>query len=139
MYAGVTRSAFLARKLRFTTRRYITSGGKEYVPDGRPGQHSPFMRRLLEALRSYGGSDGILTLGEIQIGLDYVVPGRKPYFRVHRLFCPTSLIPFYSPIVPLTRIGSATFLPKPLPYVSTLWLGHTPATPWLCWVDQARA
>lgn len=73
-YAGGTRSDFLARKLRFQTRRYITSGGKEYVPDGRPGQHSPFMRRMLEALRSYGGRDGILTLGEVQTALDYVEP-----------------------------------------------------------------
>lgn len=61
----LSREEFIAKKLRHTTRKYLTSGGKEYVPDGRPGRHSPFARRLLEALRSYGGEDGILTIGEI--------------------------------------------------------------------------
>ncbi len=68
-YAEVTRTEFIQRKMRFRTRRFLTSGGKEYVPDGRPGQHSPFVRRLLEAFRSYGGRDGILTINEI---LQYV-------------------------------------------------------------------
>jgi len=65
---------FIQRKLRFRTRRYITAGGKEYVPDGRPGQHSPFVRQLLEGLRSYGGSDGILTLEELTLYLERVDP-----------------------------------------------------------------
>jgi tetratricopeptide (TPR) repeat protein len=63
------REEYINRKLRYTTRLYLTSGGKEYVPDGRPGSHSPFARRLLEALRSEGGTDGILTMAEI---LEYV-------------------------------------------------------------------
>lgn len=33
-------------------RRFLTSGGVEYVPDGRPGHHTPFMRQLLDGLRS---------------------------------------------------------------------------------------
>jgi len=65
MYQEITQAEFIKRKLRFKTRRYLTSGGKEYVPDGRPGRHSPFARKFLEALRSYGGSDRILTLSEI--------------------------------------------------------------------------
>jgi hypothetical protein len=56
---------FLARKLAKKTRRYLTSGGKEYVSDGVRGKHSPFAAQLLEALKSRGGSDGILTMGEI--------------------------------------------------------------------------
>lgn len=56
---------YVNRKLKYKTRRYITSGGKEYVPDGRPGEHSPFARALLEGLRSEGGSDGIFTLDDI--------------------------------------------------------------------------
>ena len=64
-YDNISKQEFIARKLRFKTRRFLTSGGKEYVSDGRPGMHSPFARRLLEALRGFGGNDGILTIGEI--------------------------------------------------------------------------
>ena len=33
-------------------RQFLTAGGKEYVPDGDPDRHTPFMRNLLEGLRS---------------------------------------------------------------------------------------
>jgi hypothetical protein len=62
----VSNTEFIKRKLRFKSRVYITSGGKEYVKDGRPGQHSPFAKQFLEALRSYGGSNGILTKAELK-------------------------------------------------------------------------
>jgi hypothetical protein len=55
----------VARKLSQRTRKYLTSGGKEYVSDGIPGKHSPFAAKLIESLRSYGGSDRVLTLQEI--------------------------------------------------------------------------
>ncbi len=61
-----SRTEFIKRKLRFTTRMYVTSGGKEYVKDGRPGHHSPFAKQFLAALRDYGGSDGILTKSELR-------------------------------------------------------------------------
>lgn len=61
-----SRTEFIERKLRFKTRMYVTSGGKEYVKDGRPGQHSPFATQFLEALRDYGGRDGILTKSELK-------------------------------------------------------------------------
>ncbi len=61
----ISRIEYINRKMRFKTRRYLTSGGKEYVSDGRAGKHSPFARKFLEALRSYGGKDGILTTQEI--------------------------------------------------------------------------
>jgi len=48
------------RILEYTTRRYLTSGGKEQVPD-----NSPFVRSLLGALRDKGGVDNILTIKEI--------------------------------------------------------------------------
>ncbi|MBI3111894.1 MAG: caspase family protein [Ignavibacteriales bacterium] len=73
-YKEVTKTEFIERKLKFKTRRYLTSGGKEYVPDGRPGQHSPFTRRFLEAFRSYGGRDGILTMNEILSFVEKVKP-----------------------------------------------------------------
>ena len=74
IYDDITRAEFLQRKLKHRTRRYVTSGGKEYVPDGRPGHHSPFMRRFLEALRTYGGQDGLLTLNDFYHHLEYVKP-----------------------------------------------------------------
>ena len=69
MYADIPKEEFIDRKLKYKTRLYLTSGGKEYVPDGRQGFHSPFARRFIEALRKYGGEDGILTTSEI---LQYV-------------------------------------------------------------------
>lgn len=60
----------LARKWSHKTRKYLTSGGKEYVSDGIPGKHSPFSERLIESFRSLGGSDYMLTLAEIQVELE---------------------------------------------------------------------
>ncbi len=68
------REELIRRKMRLKSKLYLTSGGKEYVPDGRPGQHSPFCRRLLEAFRSEGGTDGILTMGEIMEFITLVNP-----------------------------------------------------------------
>ena len=50
----------IERVMQYQTRRYMTSGGNEYVPD-----KSEFAYRVLEALRSRGGEDGILTLEEL--------------------------------------------------------------------------
>ncbi|GAB4132124.1 MAG: hypothetical protein OHK0045_11840 [Raineya sp.] len=66
--------AFVNRKLQARTRRYITSGGKEYVSDGTPGMHSPFVRKFLEALRSYGGKDKVMTIAEILTYLETITP-----------------------------------------------------------------
>jgi WD40 repeat protein/Leucine-rich repeat (LRR) protein len=73
-YGLIPRAEYIQRKLQYRTRRYITAGGKEYVSDGRPGQHSPFARQFLTALRTFGGSDGILTLEEILLHLERVDP-----------------------------------------------------------------
>jgi WD40 repeat protein len=69
LYKDIPKEEYIERKLEYKTRLYLTSGGKEYVPDGRPGQHSPFARNFLDALRNFGGQDGILTISEI---LSYV-------------------------------------------------------------------
>ena len=74
LYGEISKGEFIKRKLQFRTRRYLTSGGKIYVPDGRPGHHSPFTRKMLEALRNYGGSDQILTLSEILIYVEKLNP-----------------------------------------------------------------
>ncbi|MEQ8905126.1 caspase family protein [Ekhidna sp.] len=57
---------YLVRKLSKKTRKYLTSGSKEYVSDGVAGSHSPFARNLIEALKSNGGEDRILILDEIK-------------------------------------------------------------------------
>ncbi len=64
-YTDIDRDFFIANKLKYTSRRYITSGGKQYVSDGIAGNHSPFARKFIEALRSHGGTDGILTFNEM--------------------------------------------------------------------------
>jgi hypothetical protein len=65
VYPEQSKAEFITRKLTYKTRRYLTSGGKTYVSDGIPGQHSPFAKNFIEALRSRGGRDGILTLPEL--------------------------------------------------------------------------
>ena len=64
-YKQKNAAEFITQKLTYKTRKFLTSGGKQYVSDGIPGKHSPFARAFIEALRSKGGSDGILTLNEI--------------------------------------------------------------------------
>ena len=70
----LTRTEFIERKLKYKTRKYLTSGGKEYVPDGTPGAHSPFARKFLEALRNYGGNDQVLTYTELMTYFEALVP-----------------------------------------------------------------
>lgn len=65
VYADASQSEIIIRKLQFKTRKYLTSGGKEYVSDGIAGKHSPFAKQFVEALKSRGGDDGILTLSEL--------------------------------------------------------------------------
>lgn len=70
----LSQAEFIERKMKFKTRKYLTSGGKEYVPDGTPGQHSPFARKFLECLRNYGGHDKIITLGELSLFFERLMP-----------------------------------------------------------------
>ncbi|MFC2124525.1 caspase family protein [Bacteroidota bacterium] len=70
----MTHQEFIKKKLQYRTRRYLTSGGKQYVPDGTPGAHSPFARSFLEALRNYGGQDKILTSQELLTYMDRLIP-----------------------------------------------------------------
>ena len=65
VYKEQNQAEFLTRKLTYKTRRFLTSGGKTYVSDGIPGKHSPFAKSFIEALRSHGGKDGMLTLPEL--------------------------------------------------------------------------
>jgi hypothetical protein len=74
VYKEASQAEMVTRKLSYKTRRYITSGGKEYVPDGRAGMNSPFARKMLEALRSRGGKDMILSMGEISTYIESLKP-----------------------------------------------------------------
>ncbi len=57
---------YLVRKLSRRTRKFLTSGSKEYVSDGIPGKHSPFAAKFIQALRETGGGTGrLLTLSEL--------------------------------------------------------------------------
>jgi hypothetical protein len=71
-YQEVSKTEFLVRKLSYKTRKYITSGGKEYVSDGIAGKHSPFAAKLIESFRSNGGADRILTINEILAFLEKI-------------------------------------------------------------------
>lgn len=58
---------YLVQKLTRRTRKFLTSGSKEYVPDGTPGKHSPFAEKFILALRETGGGPGrMLTLVELR-------------------------------------------------------------------------
>lgn len=65
VYKEQNQAEFITRKLTYKTRRFLTSGGKTYVSDGIPGKHSPFAKSFIEAMRSRGGRDGMLTLPEV--------------------------------------------------------------------------
>lgn len=69
-YGEASQSDIILRKLQFKTRKYITSGGKEYVSDGVAGNHSPFARQFIAALDSQGSNDGMLTLSELNSYLE---------------------------------------------------------------------
>jgi hypothetical protein len=57
---------YLVKKLSRRTRKFLTSGSKEYVPDGTPGHHSPFATQFIKALREIGGGTGrVMTLTEL--------------------------------------------------------------------------
>lgn len=72
---NVQKRQFIKQTLAYKTRWYLTSGGKEYVSDGRPNQHSPFTRRVLDALRSTSaGKHGILTLEDIGRYVEKAMP-----------------------------------------------------------------
>ena len=71
---NISRSEFIKQTLAYKTRWYLTSGGKEYVSDGRPNRHSPFARRVLDALRSNAGRHGILTLDDIRRYVEKATP-----------------------------------------------------------------
>ena len=69
-YEETNDQEYLVKKLSKKTRKYLTSGSKEYVSDGIRGQHSPFARNIIEALKTNGGEDRILILDEIKLYME---------------------------------------------------------------------
>jgi hypothetical protein len=67
LYDEIDDKEFIVKKLTTRTRKFLTSGSKEYVSDGTPGSHSPFTVRFLEALKTSGGEDRLLTFSEVNI------------------------------------------------------------------------
>lgn len=74
IYAHASLPEMLQRKEPKRTRRYFASGGKDFVPDGKPGHHSPFLAAFLVTLNQAADRKGYATLDDIQLGLNTVVP-----------------------------------------------------------------
>ncbi len=70
IYSGKTAAEFIDKKLKFKSRIYLTSGGKEYVSDGRANKHSPFAYFFIESLRGYGGKMKVLTSNELRLNVE---------------------------------------------------------------------
>jgi len=70
---------YLVKKLTKRTRKFLTSGSKEYVPDGMPGHHSPFATQFIRALKEIGGGTGrVLSL--IELNPYFLRLPTEPYF-----------------------------------------------------------
>jgi|GEM_PF-2583933 len=65
MFRGSTEDDFIGRLLSCKTRQFITSGDREYVPDGVRGKHSPFASQLLEALGRDSGGHSFVSINEL--------------------------------------------------------------------------
>ena len=73
-YEEIENLFFVRERLKYKSRKFLTSGGKEYVSDGVRGRHSPFARKLLEALKSEGGKDKILSMAEMLPVMEKISP-----------------------------------------------------------------
>src|SRR5204863_1727930 len=70
---------YLTNKISKRTRKFLTSGGKEYVPDGEPGRHSPFATQFIRVLKEIGGSQRrVLSL--VEFPPYFLTLSTQPYF-----------------------------------------------------------
>jgi hypothetical protein len=65
MYDPIPLAKLQQRTAEKKTRYFITSGGKEYVPDGTPGNHSPFASLFILALEKGSNATGYLNLSQL--------------------------------------------------------------------------
>lgn len=65
-YDQLSDEEMIIKKLKAPTRKFLTSGSKEYVSDGIPGKHSPFAAQFIRALKETGGKgDRIMTINDL--------------------------------------------------------------------------
>jgi tetratricopeptide (TPR) repeat protein len=65
MYEKLPIEELFLQRDKWPTRKFITSGGETYVPDGEPGHHSPFVKNFLEEIRNPSGSPSYLTFADL--------------------------------------------------------------------------
>lgn len=65
-----TKEAFVKLKMESNGRIFLASGSDSLEPRGR---YTPFSSKLMEAMRNYGGVDGMLTMGEIKSYVENLV------------------------------------------------------------------
>ena len=73
-YSDISKEELIKRKIKYQSKLYVTSGGKEYVPDGRPGYHSPFAYKFIEALINNYDKNEVLTYPKLCAFLEKVQP-----------------------------------------------------------------
>lgn len=75
-YEGIPREELIRRKIFAPSYKWFASGTGP-TPDGKPGQHSPFMKAFLESLQTFGGKDSVLLSSEIESELASIDPEPK--------------------------------------------------------------
>lgn len=95
LYASKGLSERVALRLKQHARLFLASGGNTYVPDGRPGYHSPFASKLLGALQA-----GVSDIGY----LDF-------YSLVPRVEKNAATRPHYGGFASHAAMGDFVFLP----------------------------
>ena len=79
-YTGPDRNKLIKSRVGIKTRWYMSSGGQVEVEDGVGEGHSPYAIAILNALRSTGGSDKVLTISEMEQHILKVYEEKKiPY------------------------------------------------------------
>jgi len=73
-YSDISKEELIKRKIKYQSKLYVTSGGKEYVPDGRPGYHSPFAYKFIEALITNYDKNEVLTYPKLCTFLEKLQP-----------------------------------------------------------------
>ncbi len=76
-YKKITKQQYIESKREFKTRKFLTSGGKQYVSDGIPGHNSPFASRMLEGLRNTGVANGFLTFSMLCAEMNVLEPSPR--------------------------------------------------------------
>jgi len=65
-YDQISDEELIIKKLKAPTRKFLTSGSKEYVSDGVAGKHSPFAAQFIRALKETGGKGTrIMTINDL--------------------------------------------------------------------------